>query len=248
MHNISYGKLASTVYTDFKDWDTPSYVWLLFAMSSIGLLSAFQGSTLLGTSSAIFNILCVILVARGKISSYFWGLLGVLTYGYLAYSWQLYGDTFLNLIVYLPLQFIGLYMWLPNMMKETDNTEVVEFRNMNSKHIWYTVIGVVVFYVMALVALTLLSSRIPFIDAATTVLSITAMILMVYRFKAQWDFWIVVNILSIVMWSTVYFTESGGETLTTLAMWCIFLGNSVYGRYMWSTQQKAVDNDVGDAL
>lgn len=225
------------LYKDFYGWGTTGYIWLAIAILSIGIISITQDGTILGIVSALSNILCVILVARGKISSYVWGLIGVISYGYLAYTWQLYGDAYLNILLYLPMQFIGLLIWQKRMLAQGNDIEVVEFKSMNSTQWTYLLIATILGYILTFILLYIFSGRVPFIDSATTVLSIVAMILLMLRYKAQWDFWITVNVLSIIMWSMVYFTSSSGESLTTLGMWIIFLGNSVYGKYLWSKDQ-----------
>lgn len=96
---------------DFRGWHWTSYAWLLVATGTMIGISIALGDTWLGIVSALTNIVCVILVAKGKITNYIWGTIGVLTYGYLAYQWEYYGDTMLNLLYYLPMQLVGFMLW-----------------------------------------------------------------------------------------------------------------------------------------
>ena len=94
---------------EFKGWSKFEYLWLIVAIGSIFGLELIWKDTVIGTISAVSNILCVILVAKNRISSYFWGLIGVLTYGYIAYSNRIFGDAMLNFLYYLPMQFVGYF-------------------------------------------------------------------------------------------------------------------------------------------
>ena len=62
-------------------------------------------------------------------------------------------------------------------------------------------------------------------------MSVIAMILMVFVFVEQWVLWILVDIVSIIMWFTVVI--NGGNDVAVLVMWVAFLVNAVYGLYNW---------------
>ena len=79
--------------------------------------------------------------------------------------------------------------------------------------------------------LTIIKGTLPFIDSATTVFSIIATIMLNKRLTEQWFFWIMVDVLSIVMWAYIFIT-SGGD-VSILVMWSAFLVNAVYGYYNW---------------
>src|SRR3990167_3854802 len=110
-----------TLIKDFYGWRFLEYVWLIFSVSFIFLMSLIlPGNTVLGIVSAIANILCVVLVAKGRISNFFWGILGVVCYGYLAYQQRYYGNMLLNWCYYLPLQFVGFYLWYKHIDKQKE--------------------------------------------------------------------------------------------------------------------------------
>lgn len=65
----------------------------------------------LSGAAAFSGALSVVFTNKGRISSFTWGLVNVVTYGAMAASYGYSGDTLLNLIVYLPAQFVGIYAW-----------------------------------------------------------------------------------------------------------------------------------------
>ena len=86
-------------------------------------LSLYWKDTFIGIVSATTTgVICVILTADGKRSSYVWGLINCVTYAYVSYLNGLYGETMLNLIYYVPIQFIGFYAWSKNLNK-VDNED-----------------------------------------------------------------------------------------------------------------------------
>lgn len=69
-------------------------------------------------------------------------------------------------------------------------------------------------------------------DATSTVLSVIATILMLARYTEQWIMWVIVNVVSVVLW--VMALMSGGEgAVTLLVMWIAYLFNSIYGYVNW---------------
>ena len=71
-----------------------------------------------------------------------------------------------------------------------------------------------------------LGGAMTYLDGATTVLSIFATVLMALRYAEQWFFWIVVDVLSVVLWCFA------GDPVMII-MWAAYLVNAVYGYLMW---------------
>lgn len=221
----------------FKDWTWFEKIWLLvFAAINIGLFFAWD-DTLLGLISSITGMMCVVLVAKGKISNYYFGMIQTSTYAYISYSYGLYGEAMLNGLFYFPIQFIGLYMWRKNQVAKDAIGEDVAVKRLNQKQ-WLLLIAVSIvaslFYAMLLEALNGQQVR---IDSTAVVLSVIAQILMVKRFAEQWALWIIVNLLSIVLW-VITLNSSGGNDWSMLVMWSAFLINSMYGYLNWLKMSK----------
>jgi len=60
--------------------------------------------------SALTGIVCVLLVAKGKISNFTWGTVNAITYGYVAYYAGYYGDMILNLFYFLRYAFCAPFV------------------------------------------------------------------------------------------------------------------------------------------
>ena len=67
------------------------------------------------------------------------------------------------------------------------------------------------------------------LDGLTTIIVVAAQLLMILRYREQWVLWIVLNILSIVLWS---------ETPAMYLMYSAYLLNSLYGYYNWTKLTK----------
>lgn len=84
----------------FRNWTRFEIGWLFtFTLVNIYLYFAWSDS-LIGLISSITGMLCVVLVAKGKISNYYFGIVQTLTYAYIAYGYGLYGEVMLNALFY----------------------------------------------------------------------------------------------------------------------------------------------------
>lgn len=172
---------------------------------------------------AISGIFCVVLCAKGKRSQYFFGFFNILGYVIIAWIHKYYGEVMLNAIYYLPLQFIGYYLWSKNANEEDE----VKGKKLNIKYsiilLILTGLGIILYQFL----LNRLGGTHPLLDSASTVISITANLLMVLRYREQWLLWIVIDIITVIMWWHV-------ADYIMVTMWAVYLVNAFYGYYNWS--------------
>ncbi|MEC1177514.1 nicotinamide riboside transporter PnuC [Metasolibacillus meyeri] len=222
------------IFGKWQDWTWFERGWLaLFTTINLILFFAWD-DTILGLISSIAGMLCVVLVAKGRISNYFFGVIQTATYGYIAYTYQLYGESMLNLLFYLPAQFIGVYMWLKYKKPENEavHGETVYAKRLSVKQWLLVVVSFVIGAVLYGWLLTAINAQQVRIDSMAVVLSVIAQILMILRFAEQWILWILVNMLTITLW-VITLVQTGGNDWTMVVMWSAFLINSVYGYVNW---------------
>ena len=221
----------------FKEWTWFERIWLLlFSIVNVFLYLKWD-SGLIGLISAMSGMLCVVLVAKGKISNFVFGIVNTATYAYISYGYGLYGESMLNALFYLPTQFIGLWMWQRHRSVNKVRDEDIEIKRLSLKG-WAVVIASVVVgayvYMHVLMAMNAQQVR---IDSVAVVMSVVAQILLTLRYAEQWVLWILVNLLSIVLW-VVTLSQSGGSDYTMPVMWTAFLINSIYGWINWLKLQQ----------
>lgn len=186
--------------------------------------------------SAISGMACVILVAKGNILNYPIGIINVLLYGYIAYVYHWNGSMFLNWFVFFPLSIVGWFIW----NKKLDNTDTVEMKRIPITNMGWVVLAVTGGILIDMMILRNLptyvsfinAQNIPLLDSISTNFSIVAMILMVYRYAEQWLLWIVIDVVTIIMWVYSYAVDGSGA-LPVLVMWIAFLVNAIYGYLVW---------------
>ena len=182
------------------------------------------------TIASISGVVCVVLVAKGHIANYLFGLIQVCLYVYIAWQSRFWGEVMLNGLYYVPMQFIGFFSWR-NRMSEGSSTQVQSRRLSPSMRLIIGV-GTLLLTIAYGYILEQLNGQNPYIDSISTILSIVAMILMVKAYAEQWALWICVNALTILLWTmSVYRQEP--HAIVMVMMWSVYLINSVYGLLRW---------------
>lgn len=220
----------------FKGWSTFEKIWLGVFLSIIVATGIIFDDNWIGMTASITGVLCVVLVSQGKLSNYFFGIINTILYAYISYKANLLGETMLNAFFYLPIQFIGFYLWSNNMKKTSEGVAVVKAKKLTEKGWLLTGVSVVIIALFYRFFLIEIGSSQAGLDAVVVVLSITAQLLMLKRFAEQWVFWIIVNLMTITLWLNVFI--SSGNSITILVMQVAFLVNSVYGYLKWNKMAK----------
>lgn len=216
------------------------YDWFLIigVIASNVVYSIMTGSLdVLGSLAGITGVLCVVLVAKGSIWNYLFGLVNVSLYAYISYKASLYGDAALNALYYVPMQFIGYWQWRRRgaAISETEaggNGVQVKARRFTWGQRALLAAGCVAAVVAVGFVLKHLGDPQPFKDSTTTVLSIVAQALMAMAFMEQWALWIVTNIVSVAMW-IICVTRGEAHAGVMVIMWLFYLLNSINGFRVW---------------
>lgn len=217
----------------FKDWSRFEITWLISSTSIMIVLSLISGDNLLALLSGLTGILGVVLAAKGKVSTYFFATINVAIYAYLTFQNALYGEFMLNTFYYIPMNFVGFYLWSRH--KNEENGEV-QGRALTPKQIIVLLLAVTAVVIGYWQLLSHIGGQLALIDAMSTIFSVVALILQVTRYAEQWLLWIIVNVVSVVMWLLLIGKDSSAVTM--VVMWVAYLFNSIYGYYNWKKLSK----------
>ena len=216
------------------------YDWFLIAgviVTNI-IYSALTGTMdVVGSIAGITGVLCVVLVAKGSIWNYAFGLVNVSLYAWISYKAALYGDAGLNALYYLPMQFIGWWQWRKRGAAISESESAGEGVQVKARRLdWSQRVLLALGCFAAVTAVGFLLKYLgdpqPFKDSATTVLSIVAQALMAWAFMEQWALWIITNVISVVMWS-VCVLRGEAHAGVMVIMWVFYLLNSINGFRVW---------------
>lgn len=222
-----------TTWTDFYGWSRLEYLWLFTCSLAIAATSIIMGGGTVEFVAAVTGIIGAILVAKGKLSSYYWGFVATVLYAYVSYKYQLYGEAIMYTLLFTPMQVVGGIIWAKKLKISDDGVraEVIK-KYLTTKQRWWVGIAILTGVFLYAEVISLLKGSAPTLDSATAILSILATYLMMKRYAEQWYVWVVVNVVAVTLWvQTALHHESQGWAM--LAMWLAFLLNSLFGVYLW---------------
>jgi nicotinamide mononucleotide transporter len=232
-----------------SSYDRLDLAWLVFLTLAGSMLSATLASSIFDLSIFFSGLLCVGLIAIGRREGYLIGLYNSLSYSILAYGNGLYGEVYLNLLFFVPTGIVGYIMW----QRHTTARKTVVMRQLS----WFQRAFIATACIVCTVGLGLIlklnpNQNTPFIDATTNVVSVVATFLMMWRYKEQWLLYIMLNVITIIMWTLR--VMAGGESGDLMVlMWSLFLLNAVFGYWRWHMGAKRarlpdVRQNAGEAI
>lgn len=196
----------------------------------------------------VAGLLCIWLASIEKISNYAFGLINVTLFAIIFFQIQLYASLLLQLFFFAA----NIYGWYAWSRQGSDNQAALKIRWLTlPKAIgWLAAIviaiGLMTLYINPVFAFlthvavscmqelglnvtqpTLEPDAFPFWDACMMVLSVAAMILMTRKYVENWILWVIVNMISIVI-----FALQGVYAMSLEYMVLMFI--ALNGARMWS--------------
>ncbi|WP_208560120.1 nicotinamide riboside transporter PnuC [Marinilactibacillus kalidii] len=196
----------------------------------------------IGVITGLAGIIAVIMAAKGRISTAYFGFVQVSGYLYLSIQANLPGEVMLN-IFYLVSQFVVFYTWKNNRNKAelTDKAEEVESIKITRLQWVYNILGMVVTWIVFTKFLEFMGGSNPPVDSITTTMSVFAQIHMIKRLSSQWVLWILVNGFTVYLW----FLQGN---VTMVAMWTGMLLNSIYAWYIWDRKARKGNSQMDKVI
>lgn len=154
-----------------------------------------HGSSCLELVAVLFGIVSVYLSTRENIWSWPTALVNVSLFFALFYRSGLYSDTGLQ-VVYFVLSIYGWYEWLYG---GANRTAISVSRTTRKTWMVLCAIGVVAWAVLGSVTSRLPGTALPYVDAATTTVSLLAQWMMTRKLLENWAIWIAVDVVYIGM-------------------------------------------------
>lgn len=173
--------------------------------------------SLLETIAAIFGVLSVILARYAHIGVFATGLASTLLYIYICWGAGLYADMGIN-VWYSLLSVYGWWRWLQPKTGFEDRAISWSSGQLRRASVFVALAAWVVLY-FVLRAFT--DSTVPVADAFTTAVAIVGMYLMAEKKVENWLAWMVVDVVSIVLYAYkgLYVSSLQFVVFTALAWW-----------------------------
>ena len=220
--------MKNTLALNWFDW------FLILGTTVVSILSSLLGDgwDTLGFIVAVTGIINLVLCARGNIWNYLFGIIYNAIYVYISWKSRLYADSAIYLLYYLPMQFVGWFSWKKNQNQDSGAVNAVHL-DKRTALILLASAAVLIPVFAWILGLPAIGDAQPWLDAATTVVSILAMYMMVKAIAEQWYIWIALDAAQVIKW-TIATVRGEEHAALMLVMFAFFLANAVYGLIQWN--------------
>ena len=185
--------------------------------------------TIINFISAICGIMCVFFCAKANISNFIFAVINTFVYAIFLWYHKIYGTFALEVLFYQPVNFISWYIWAKHrdekLIEKTKAKKLTVLQNVLSAGA--IIIGGIVYHAI----LVKIGGTVAWLDAFTLSIGIIAVILEMFRFKEQYFWWIVTDIIAVAMY-IVHFD------LVYLTKKSIYLIMAIIGIINWHKLQK----------
>ncbi len=184
----------------------------------------------------ILYFVSVLLISRKSIITWPIGIVSVILYGILFYQIQLYSDM-MEQFYYLIISIVGWYQWYHQ--KQAKNQISTSWSKLNSA-IFTIIITIILTGILTICvsnfhkwmpAIFPVPASYPFLDALTTMMSFTAMLLTTRRKNEGWIYWIIIDIIGICLYWI--------KDVKFISLQYVFLlAMAIYGLANWYVKSK----------
>ena len=230
--------IVEFIQGELKGWGNLEKKIFPVGILAIASIAIYMHDALPAIISAICGICATITAGKGKISCYMFGIISNLCYGYISFENEFWGNLALNLLYYLPMQFVGIYNWKNHLKPET---QVIYKTKLSFLERFLYLVGVILLCIAGYYILSKFNDGNPLFDSITTVLSVIAFVLTIKRCVEQWYLWTIVNALCAVMWLGAFL--QGSHCFATVLMWLTYLGLGIYFLRNWLIEIKNENNN-----
>lgn len=217
-------KINNILYSEFIEGrNINEHLFMLIGIFLQLIAWYITKDSLISLISGVTGIISVILCSQRKISFYFFGFIQLGTYMYLAWQQSFYGELIEN-IFYIITMLIGIVVWLKNYNTEE---QIVESKRLSDR-LFYIICSIMVFicvlfgYYMKYFT----DNTQPFMDSFSTVPAFIAQTLLMLRYREQWIFWIIIDVVSIFMWMFA-------DNWIMVIQFIFWTMNCIYGYRKW---------------
>lgn len=165
--------------------------------------------TVINFISAIAGIFCVFLCAKASISNFAFACVNTIVYIIYLWYWKIYGTMFLEIFFYAPANVISWYIWAKH--RDEQQNELTKSRKMNWWQNTLVTVAIIAGTIIYHSILIRIGGNVAWLDAATLAIGIIAVILEMFRFREQYVWWIITDIIAVAMYiqhfDAVYLTK-----------------------------------------
>ena len=191
--------IKRTLYNEFVAGQTVADGILILCGLLLQVVTYWiTGDSLLSLITGMLGVFSVTLCSQRRVSSFLFGIFQISCYMVLAARQHFFGELVENGF-YLLTTLAGIYTWTRN-YDAGDDGNSVQARRLSARGWAVTLLFFLLGVAGGYWLLRRTSDPHPLLDTVSSVPAFVAQVLMMLRYREQWLFWIVVDLVKVAMW------------------------------------------------
>lgn len=217
------------IYNYFKDWNLFEKLYL-FVGIVVGILTSiiFNG-TIIDSLYTVTYLTTAILMSKGKVGSYFIGIISVFFYGIVSYNQGYYGELLITIFLTFPMMIIGIISWLKHQDKDED---VVIISSLSKKEIVFAFSSQLILFWVYYFLLKAFNTDLLMISSLSIVTSVLATYFEARRSELSLFCYVANDLILITLWM-IPIINGDTSLISVLIGPMLLLVNDIYGSYNW---------------
>ncbi len=217
------------IYNYFKDWNLFEKLYL-FVGIVVGILTSiiFNG-TIIDSLYTVTYLTTAILMSKGKVESYFIGIISVFFYGIVSYNQGYYGELLITIFLTFPMMIIGIISWLKHQDKDED---VVIISSLSKKEIVFAFSSQLILFWVYYFLLKAFNTDLLMISSLSIVTSVLATYFEARRSELSLFCYVANDLILITLWM-IPIINGDTSLISVLIGPMLLLVNDIYGSYNW---------------
>lgn len=217
------------IYNYFKNWNLFEKLYL-FVGIVVGILTSiiFNG-TIIDSLYTITYLTTAILMSKGKVESYFIGIISVFFYGIVSYNQGYYGELLITIFLTFPMMIIGIVSWLKHQDKDED---VVIISSLSKKEIVFAFSSQLILFWVYYFLLKAFNTDLLMISSLSIVTSVLATYFEARRSELSLFCYVANDLILITLWM-IPIINGVTSLISVLIGPMLLLVNDIYGSYNW---------------
>lgn len=214
------------------------YVYMTIFIVLLITLGVIYHSNVLILANSIIGICAIFNLAKGLVLGNFLSALQTILYCVICYFNSYYGEIISGVCITLPICFISIVTWLKN----KDEENVVKVTNKVKLKEW-TILFIVVMIISFIMYFVLqaLNTQDLLVSTFSVAFLSVAGYLLARRCEYNFIFYIICNMVCVVLWSLTVFGRGDLTSLPTLVCYIIFLILNCFGLFNWIRLKKIAE-------
>ena len=217
------------IYNYFKDWNLFEKLYL-FVGIVVGILTSiiFNG-TIIDSLYTITYLTTAILMSKGKVESYFIGIISVFFYGIVSYNQGYYGELLITIFLTFPMMIICIVSLLKHQDKDED---VVIISSLSKKEIVFAFSSQLILFWVYYFLLKAFNTDLLMISSLSIVTSVLATYFEARRSELSLFCYVANDLILITLWM-IPIINGVTSLISVLIGPMLLLVNDIYGSYNW---------------